>query len=157
AIAALAALALGGSSVLFYRMWRTQRRKADALRAETLHDSLTGVENRRAFLRRMDAALVRPGASPHLDVLMILDLDHFKQMNDRGGHLFGDQVLVAVAACLERTLAGRAHLARFGGEEFGVLAAGIGAADGLRMAEQLRMAVSQLPLRLGSEDIRITI
>ena len=157
AIAALAALALGLSSALLYLMWRSQQRKAEALRAETLHDSLTGVENRRSFLRRMGAALGKPSAPPHLDVLMILDLDHFKQINDRGGHLFGDQVLIAVVSCLERTLAGRAHLARLGGEEFGVLGVALGASDGLRLAEQLRTAVSQLPFRLGDDEVRTTI
>ncbi len=157
AIAALAALALGLSSALLYLMWRSQQRKAEALRAETLHDSLTGVENRRSFLRRMGVALTKPSAAPHLDVLMILDLDHFKQINDRGGHLFGDQVLIAVVACLERTLAGRAHLARLGGEEFGVLGVALGVSDGLRLAEQLRTAVSQLPFRLGDDEVRTTI
>ena len=157
AISALTALALGLSSALLYLMWRSQQRKAEALRAETLHDSLTGVENRRSFLRRMDVALTKPSAAPHLDVLMILDLDHFKQINDRGGHLFGDQVLIAVVACLERTLSGRAHLARLGGEEFGVLGVALGASDGLRLAEQLRTAVSQLPFRLGDDEVRITI
>lgn len=157
AISALAVLVLGLSSALLYRMWRAQRRKADLLREETLHDALTGVENRRSFLRRMDAALAKPSAPPHLDVLMILDLDHFKLINDRGGHLFGDQVLVAVTACIERTLAGGAYLARLGGEEFGVLALGFGAAEGLRLAENLRTAVSLLPFRLGEEEVRITI
>jgi diguanylate cyclase (GGDEF)-like protein len=157
AIAALAALALSLSSALLYQMWRSQRRKAEALRAETLHDALTGVENRRSFLRRMGEALAKPSAPPRLDALMILDLDHFKQINDRGGHLFGDQVLIAVVACLERTLAGRAHLARLGGEEFGVLGVGLGASDGLRLAEQLRTAVSLLPFRLGEDEVRITI
>jgi diguanylate cyclase (GGDEF)-like protein len=157
AFAALIILALGASLALLYRMWQAQRRKADALHEETLHDPLTGVENRRSFLRRMDEALAKPGVAPKLDVLMIIDLDHFKQINDRGGHLFGDQVLIAVVKCLERHLAGRAHLARLGGEEFGVLACGMGASDGLRLAEQLRTSVSLLPLRLDDEHIRITI
>ena len=157
AIAASIILALGILSALLYRMWHAQRRKAAVLHEETLHDALTGVENRRSFLRRMDEALARPGAAPKLDVLMIIDLDHFKQINDRGGHLFGDQVLIAVVKCLERHLPDRAHLARLGGEEFGVLARGIGAPEGLRLAEQLRTAVSQLPLRLGEEHVHVTI
>jgi len=157
AIAASIILALGILSALLYRMWHAQRRKAAVLHEETLHDALTGIENRRSFLRRMDEALARPGVAPKLDVLMIIDLDHFKQINDRGGHLFGDQVLIAVVKCIERHLVDRAHLARLGGEEFGVLGRGIGAPEGLRLAEQLRTAVSMLPLRLGDEHVRVTI
>jgi diguanylate cyclase (GGDEF)-like protein len=157
AIAMLIIVVLGTSLALLYRMWHAQRHKAAVLREETLHDVLTGIENRRSFLRHMDDALARPGRPPHLDVLMIIDLDHFKQINDRGGHLFGDQVLIAVVRCLEQHIAGRAHLARLGGEEFGVLGRGLGAAEGLRMAEQLRTAVSHLPLRLGDEHVHVTI
>ena len=157
AIAALIIVALGASLALLYHLWRKQRSKAAALHVETLHDVLTGVENRRSFLRRMEEALANPGRPPQLDVLMIIDLDHFKQVNDRGGHLFGDQVLIAVTKCIERHLAGRAHLARIGGEEFGVLARAMGAAEGLRLAEQLRTAVSLLPLRHETEHVRVTI
>jgi len=157
AIAALIIVALGASLALLYHLWQKQRSKAAALHVETLHDVLTGVENRRSFLRRMEEALANPGRPPQLDVLMIIDLDHFKQVNDRGGHLFGDQVLIAVTKCIERHLAGRAHLARIGGEEFGVLARAMGAAEGLRLAEQLRTAVSLLPLRRDNEHVRVTI
>jgi len=157
AIAALVIVVLGAGLALLYRMWHAQRRKADALHVETLHDPLTGVENRRSFLRRMQAALANPGKAPNLDVLMIIDLDHFKQINDRGGHLFGDQVLIAVVKCIERHLTGRAHMARLGGEEFGVLACGLGAAEGLRLAEQLRTAVGLMPLRHEGEHARVTI
>jgi diguanylate cyclase (GGDEF)-like protein len=157
AFAALIIVVLGVILALLCRMWYAQRRKADALHVETLHDPLTGVENRRSFLRRVEAALADPGKAPLLDVLMIIDLDHFKQVNDRGGHLFGDEVLIAVVKCIERHIGGRAHLARLGGEEFGVLARGMGAAEGLRLAEQLRTAVSLMPVRHDSEHVRVTI
>jgi len=156
-IAAFVALSLAVSSALLYRLWYKQRRNTEALRRETLRDALTGVENRRSFMRYVDEALAKPNPAPKLDVLMIIDLDHFKAINDRGGHLFGDDVLVAVATCLESTLGGRAQLARIGGEEFGVLAVGVGAAEGLRLAEQLRAAISQLTLRCAGELCRITI
>jgi len=156
-IAAFVALALAVSSGLLYRLWYKQRRSTEALRRETLRDTLTGTENRRSFLHRVDEALAKPNAAPRLDVLMIIDLDHFKSINDRGGHLFGDDVLVTVATCLEGALGGRAHLARIGGEEFGVLAIGVGAAEGLRLAEQLRAAASQISLRCAGEPCRITI
>ena len=156
-IAAFVALALAVSSALLYRLWYKQRRNSEALRRETLRDALTGVDNRRSFMRYLDEALAKPSSAPKLDVLMIIDLDHFKAVNDRGGHLFGDDVLVTVATCLESTLNGRAQLARIGGEEFGVLAIGIGASEGLRLAEQLRAAVGQIVLRCGGEPCRITI
>jgi diguanylate cyclase (GGDEF)-like protein len=94
-----------------------------ALRAATNHDraldlqqqaetdALTGLPNRRALETAL--ASLHPG-----DVVLVLDLDHFKQVNDTGGHDYGDQVLVDFAATLLAVVRGRDQVARFGGEEF---------------------------------------
>ncbi|HLT35016.1 MAG TPA: GGDEF domain-containing protein [Enhygromyxa sp.] len=119
-------------------------RLMDKLRNAALHDGLTGLFNRR-FLReslpQLQAAAARR-KSP-LCVVMI-DLDHFKRVNDVHGHLVGDQTLAAVGRAL-RVHSRRSDLvARYGGEEFAVLCPDTDCETGLQVAERLRAAVEQL-------------
>ncbi len=94
------------ASLAFERLEATQ-----VLRDASMHDALTGVGNR----RQADALLAqtKPG-----DALILLDLDHFKAVNDQWGHAKGDEVLVSLASYLDRSLRDRDSVARFGGEEF---------------------------------------
>jgi diguanylate cyclase (GGDEF)-like protein len=98
------------SDVLALRAAVTSGRTED-LQHQAETDALTGLPNRRA----LEGALASLCAG---DVVMVLDLDHFKQVNDAGGHDFGDQVLVDFAATLLAVVRGRDQVARFGGEEF---------------------------------------
>ena len=93
---------------------------ADVLRSD--QDPLTGVLTRRAFYEQATTLLTSPGDDLHLVVVMI-DLDKFKQLNDTYGHLAGDQVLTAVGWTLRETATSSAIIGRFGGEEFIVIAA----------------------------------
>ena len=125
-------------------------RLMDRLRRVALHDGLTGLFNRR-FLReslpQLQAGAARRG-SP-LCVIM-LDLDHFKQVNDVHGHLVGDQTLVAIAEALRENSRRSDLVARYGGEEFAVLCPDTDCATGLHVAERLREAVAGLdPNTLG--------
>jgi diguanylate cyclase (GGDEF)-like protein len=119
-------------------------RLMDRLRDAALHDGLTSLFNRR-FLReslpRMQAAATR--RKQPLCVLMI-DLDHFKQVNDRHGHLIGDQTLVAVADALVTHSRRSDLVARYGGEEFAVLCPDTDCEVGLQVAERLREAIAAL-------------
>ncbi|WP_022947996.1 GGDEF domain-containing protein [Methylohalobius crimeensis] len=90
-------------------------------RALSLTDELTGLPNRRAFLRRMEEEVVRVQRHPEPLTLAIIDLDHFKQINDRYGHQVGDEVLKAYAQHALSVFRRHDHVARFGGEEFIVL------------------------------------
>ncbi len=100
----------------------TVKRQADALRALTLTDSLTGVANRRAFTERMEVEWRRCARAGLPMALILADIDHFKMYNDYYGHQAGDACLEQVARTMEQT-AGRAQdlVARYGGEEFAVL------------------------------------
>lgn len=91
---------------------------ADVLRSD--QDPLTGVLNRRAFYERASTLLSAPGHDLYLVVLMI-DLDKFKKLNDEHGHMAGDEALTAVGWALRRTTDGSAIIGRFGGEEFIVI------------------------------------
>ena len=100
-------------------------------------DPLTGLPNRRAW----DVALERAATRGESLTIAILDLDHFKQFNDAYGHPAGDRLLKAAAASWREQLRGDDLLARIGGEEFGLLLTGCGAAPALEVVARLRRAV----------------
>jgi diguanylate cyclase (GGDEF)-like protein len=103
--------------VLRVRQLRVERDAAHlrelALRELAETDALTGLLNRRSFLEQCMA-----GENPKR--LILIDVDHFKDVNDRYGHLTGDEVLTELADCLRRTIPGEAIIGRLGGEEFGI-------------------------------------
>jgi diguanylate cyclase len=97
-------------------------RDLSAVKGEALTDSLTGVANRRGFDEMLERWITQSRAS---FVLAILDIDHFKQVNDQHGHAAGDDVLKYVAMCLTESFRSDDLVARVGGDEFAVLAAGL--------------------------------
>ncbi|HYI11591.1 MAG TPA: GGDEF domain-containing protein [Thermoanaerobaculia bacterium] len=140
-------------------------RQANAhLERLSLLDELTGIANRRYFQRAL--AEDWRNALEHRQplALILLDLDKFKLINDRHGHPAGDAALVQVGRTLNRQirrsgeLTARANdiVARIGGEEFAVLLTRTGEEEALRVAEQLRNIIADVPLELGEETLRIT-
>jgi diguanylate cyclase (GGDEF)-like protein len=109
------------------------------LRELSERDALTGVLNRRAWDQLLSSAL-RTGTQP-LHVAL-LDLDHFKDYNDRNGHLAGDELLRRAARAWRAAVRGGDVLARYGGEEFAVLLAGCEENRAIEIAERLRQATS---------------
>lgn len=144
---------------LLFLLLRTQRRYAAELRIQALRDPLTGIDNRRAFMQRANALLgdVHLREARHTHVLMLIDFDHFKRINDSAGHPQGDRVLSLVAESLNKAVAEHGHVARIGGEEFAVLCPKLGAEAGMRLAETLRARVAELPLPAGVPQPRITV
>ena len=128
-------------------------RGAAELRART--DELTGSFNRRHF-----SEIVAQGLAGEPDGcgLLLLDADHFKQVNDAYGHVVGDSVLVELVNRLRAELGPDDCLARWGGEEFAVLLRGVGSDSALdRRAQQLRAAVALLPVTAAEVSVRLTI
>jgi diguanylate cyclase (GGDEF)-like protein len=110
--------------------------------AELAHtDALTGLPNRRHFEESLRAELARVTRYGGTCALAVLDVDHFKGFNDRRGHPAGDQALQELAALMRRDLRTPDLAARIGGEEFGVIMAGTGAAAGAAVVERLRSSV----------------
>jgi len=141
AIFCLVALAI--IITLLLLLLRAQRRHGAELSVQALRDPLTGVDNRRALFTCLRDLLAQPApAQPH--ALLLVDLDHFKRVNDSRGHPAGDAVLVAVAARLARALGARGRLARLGGEEFAIVLASAGHDAALDLAEELRDAVAEV-------------
>lgn len=108
------------------------------------HDGLTGLYNWRAFYEHAGQMLKTAHRRGEGVSLMMLDLDHFKLINDRFGHAEGDRVLQAVAATLKATAREIDIVARHGGEEFVVAVLGLGEAESLVAAERLRAAVAAI-------------
>ena len=109
-------------------------------------DSLTGTLNHAAFMAHIDHALSHLGSS-HLALAMI-DIDHFKQVNDRHGHLAGDAVLVELAARLRALLRDHDAIGRLGGDELAILLDGTTQELALSIAEALRVTISGKPFLL---------
>jgi diguanylate cyclase (GGDEF)-like protein len=156
AIVAAVGLAVGVVSLLL--LVRVQRRHAMELRGQALQDPLTGVDNRRGFFRRVAGLLAKKASgalSPH--ALLLFDFDHFKRINDRCGHPFGDIVLNVSLQRLKRVVGTRGHLARLGGEEFVALCPRLGGDAALGLAEELRDAVAALAFPEAPDDLAVTI
>jgi diguanylate cyclase (GGDEF)-like protein len=123
--------------------WREGRR----LRHLALSDALTGLANRRQILRLAQQAMRDAQRDGTPLSLVSLDLDHFKQVNDRHGHAAGDAVLTRVGDAFAQALRRHDHLGRSGGEEFLALLPATDATEAAAVAERLRQAVAALDLR----------
>lgn len=121
-----------------------------------LTDSLTGLGNRRALTNTMRRFLGRGGAERRAVGVLLLDLDYFKQINDRYGHLAGDAVLREVADRLIRAVPEQAIIGRWGGEEFILLFERIDLAEAQTIAERVRAGLADQPVRFESANIPIS-
>jgi diguanylate cyclase (GGDEF)-like protein/PAS domain S-box-containing protein len=121
-----------------------------------LTDPLTGLHNRRGLEGRSEALHFRPGGAPVTQVWIMVDIDHFKRVNDTYGHEAGDEVLKAVAEALRSTARGADIVARFGGEEFVLVLPDTSAELAIRIAERLRLAIEGLSTNVEGQVIRVT-
>jgi diguanylate cyclase (GGDEF)-like protein len=111
-------------------------------------DPLTGWHNRRYLQTRLHEELARCRRERTPLTCLMIDIDHFKSVNDRFGHLAGDEVLRQIAQCISGEVRGSDVSARYGGEEFVVLLPGTGVSAGFRLAERIRVAVAEEPFEL---------
>jgi diguanylate cyclase (GGDEF)-like protein/PAS domain S-box-containing protein len=131
-------------AVLVFRDVGVERATAMQLAYQASHDSLTGLINRREFERLVTEMLERRSGDSHDDILLFLDLDQFKVINDTCGHVAGDELLRRVGALLGESLRASDVLARLGGDEFGILLRGCALESALHVAEKLRQKVAEL-------------
>lgn len=125
----------------------TQRKNLEReLQRLATTDMLTGIANRRAFLETAESAYAHSCRSGEPLTLLMLDLDHFKAINDRYGHLEGDRALVAFAQAVKSQLRASDAVGRLGGEEFGVLLPLTTLAEGLEAAHRILQSVRALQL-----------
>lgn len=119
-------------------------------------DWLTGLLNRRGFFHQAERLAELSLEHENAPNLIAIDIDHFKQINDRYGHAAGDQVLRALAEALKEELPDGGLLARLGGEEFCLLTVGLGSEGAIALAERVRQRCSEATVDRGAESIRFT-
>jgi len=130
----------------------------ERLKQDGLTDPLTGVANRRFFERRLGEEVERWSRRREPLTCMMVDIDHFKQVNDRFGHSAGDAVLQHVAGFLGRGLRGVDVLARYGGEEFVLLLPNTSGRQAMKIAERLRRNIAEQPCTaVTSEPVPVTV
>lgn len=120
------------------------------------HDTLTGLYNRREFMRMANMELARAARVPCDTQLIMVDLDFFKKVNDQYGHPVGDAVLKQVAALLRSGIRATDTVARLGGEEFIVLLPDTSREGALGVAEKLRQLVRAAPLEMEGVKVPVT-
>jgi diguanylate cyclase (GGDEF)-like protein len=134
---------------------KLQQEYATKLAHHASHDPLTDLVNRPEFENRVGRALRSASTQGQQHVVMYLDLDQFKIVNDTCGHAAGDQLLRQVGALLKQQLRDRDTLARLGGDEFGVMLENCPFQEAIRIADQLRQCITDF--RFVSEDRPFTI
>jgi diguanylate cyclase (GGDEF)-like protein len=130
----------------------------DALVDLSSRDALTGLANRRAFNVALGREIDRVARSGEAALLLVLDIDHFKRVNDQHGHRAGDEVIRAVAAALLDSVRPMDLVARMGGEEFGIVLPNCPSAFGETVAERVRRRVAQTPVLIGpGQQVQVSI
>jgi len=120
-------------------------------------DSLTNVLNQRAFFETGQHAFQQARSEGKPLTVIMLDLDHFKNVNDLYGHLAGDHTLAVLTERLRHHLRSGDTIGRYGGEEFAILVPGLSSDQAILAAERLRMAVNEAPFQIQQKNLRVTI
>jgi len=141
----------------FAAMLHTTAERLGRARRESITDHLTGLYNHRYLHERLSEELERARETGTSLSLLFLDLDRFKQFNDRYGHSMGDRALRTVADAIHATVRGLDLAARYGGEEFIVILVDTDGEGALDAAERLRKAVSQTEIAEGVEHVTVSI
>ncbi|MFH1807122.1 MAG: diguanylate cyclase [Pseudomonadota bacterium] len=142
------------------RLIDTQQKLLDAqekLREQATHDTLTGIWNRGAIFATLEAELERAVRQQTPCSIVMIDLDHFKNVNDTHGHPIGDQVLVEAARRIRGSLRPYDVLGRYGGEEFLVVAPGCDQRSAGELAERIRSQFCATPIATSGPTLPLTL
>jgi two-component system cell cycle response regulator len=129
----------------------------EALRVQATRDGLTALYNRTAFLQRLDEEMARAKRQGGELSVLLVDVDHFKRVNDRHGHQAGDDVLRQLTARLSAVLRTYDALGRYGGEELIAVLPGCGTAAALAVAERMRSAAASIPIATQTGAVTVTV
>ena len=135
------------------------RGELDRARSEAVLDPLTGVLNRKGFDAALLALIARPPGAGRVHSLVLLDIDHFKKVNDSHGHVMGDRVIQGVGAVLRSSIVAERHAAaRYGGEEFAILLRDSMPGDAERLADVVRRRIKAMKIRhRNTQDVLFTV
>jgi diguanylate cyclase (GGDEF)-like protein len=137
----------------------TERKRKEArLKYLSAHDSLTGLYNRNELEKRIAREVLRAARYSHALSVFMLDIDHFKQINDTHGHRVGDTVLCRLSRVLERSIRKIDFLARYGGEEFVIILPETPLPKARELAQRLCSHVAELSVAINDDkELRLTI
>jgi diguanylate cyclase (GGDEF)-like protein/PAS domain S-box-containing protein len=139
-----------------YSSVTAQKRAEESLWRQASYDVLTGLPNRRLFLDRLQQEMSFARRTDTLVALLLIDLDHFKEVNDRLGHLAGDQVLVDTAQRIRGCIRATDTAARLGGDEFAVILGGIKDPEHVESIAQSLVHALATPHHLGNETVKVS-
>jgi diguanylate cyclase (GGDEF)-like protein len=142
------------------RLLVTQQRMLvakEALHREAAHDGLTGVWNRKSILGILDRELLRSERDHEPVGLIMIDVDHFKRINDSRGHAAGDTVLRIIASGIAAMVRPYDSVGRYGGEEFLIVAPGCGLAETWDLAERVRAHVAGCNIMVGGASVQVSL
>ncbi len=123
----------------------------------SVKDSKTGLYNHTFFIRRVNEEIARAYRSRLYFSLMVIDIDHFKKLNDRFGHLAGDEVIISIANNLKYHLREMDVISRFGGEEFSVLLPETKGAEAEIIAERIRKSIQKMEVKYNDNLLKVTV
>ncbi|MGY0617469.1 GGDEF domain-containing protein [Vibrio sp. FJH11] len=120
-------------------------------------DELTGVQNRRAFLSNFEKRIIAHTADSKTLSCLMIDIDHFKEINDQVGHFSGDQVISRIALACQDIISDRDFIGRLGGEEFAVILEDKSAMQAYEVAERIRQSIQQTTCYVDGIEINTTV
>lgn len=129
----------------------------EAHMSRSLTDALTGLPNRREFNERLEERMGAWNRRRDVFSLLLLDVDHFKKLNDKYGHLTGDQVLATIGRALRGAIRREDAVARFGGEEFAILLPSTSMDAAIHVAQKVREAVARIAISRSNQQISVTV
>lgn len=135
---------------------RNRAARARNLKSRIVRDSLTGLFNHTHILQLLDDARVRASKSTHALSFVMIDIDHFKQVNDTYGHPMGDKVIKSLALFLRQRLRRTDYIGRYGGEEFAVILPNTDAESAQKVMDDIRKHFSEISFPAQSRDLRCT-
>ncbi|MCQ4166248.1 GGDEF/EAL domain-containing response regulator [Tahibacter harae] len=144
-------------SVVAFRDISSRRMLEEELRWQASHDALTKLKNRAWFETQLEQEIVRLKRTDQVSMLLFLDLDRFKYINDTAGHTAGDQLLVDMSRRLSSRLRGSDHLARMGGDEYAVILRNISPERVNAIADDFRRAIVGSPFVYGGKSYRVGV
>jgi diguanylate cyclase (GGDEF)-like protein len=128
----------------------------EEIRQQAMRDSLTGLWNRRSIMEILMRELVRGFRERSPVAVIMMDLDHFKQVNDKYGHIVGDRVLQEASQRLLSSVRPYDGVGRYGGEEFLMVLPGCDESSVFHRAESMRLAISEMPVKSGELSLSVT-